>query len=98
MTITKFYDESHEVTRRLAITRDRACKTMEILGRLCHNEEVNISEWGVRAGKIYITFDACAELEHLPENEMYVPETLKALFPTCRISGTLIEIESRELL
>ncbi len=98
MTNTQFYNEAGKVAHKLGNINERVRRTMEVLERLVHSEEVNISSWAVRAGKIYITFDAIAELEHGPENEKHVQETLIALFPTCRISGTLLEIESSELL
>lgn len=98
MTTTKFLEEACKVGQNLSRINDRVRRTMEVLERLVHSEEVNVSEWAVRAGNIYITFDAIAELEHAPESERHIQETLAALFPTCRISGTLLEIEYSELL
>ncbi len=69
MTNTRFYEEAGKVAHKLGNIAERVRRTMEVLERLVHSEEVNISSWAVRAGKIYITFDAIAELEHGPENE-----------------------------
>ncbi len=98
MTNVQFIDEAGTVTRKLGSLNDRVFRTKDVLERLVNSENVHVSEWAVRRGKIYITFDAIAELEHLPENEMFIPLALSTLFPNCRISGTLIEIESSELL
>jgi len=98
MTTTKFLEEAYKVGQNLARANDHVHRTMEVLERLVHSEDVNVSEWAVRGGKIYITFDAIAELEHLPEGENHIQETLVALFPNCRISGTMLEIEYSELL
>jgi hypothetical protein len=79
--------------------RDHVCRTMEVLDRLLDSHErIEIEAWAVRAGKIFITFTSPVEIEHVPESEQHIQRTLTALFPTCRISGTLVEIEAGELL
>jgi hypothetical protein len=69
-------------------------KTVEVLRRLFGTEEVEVSEWAARKGKIYITFGSRVLIEGVIDHS--VP--LTALFPSCRISSRLIEIESSELL
>lgn len=99
MTTSKFYNEASRIGEKLTHINSRVSRTVEVLERLLNAEgEIEISEWAVRAGKIFITFDCKAEIEHVPLDEQHIQMTLTALFPTCRYSGTLVEIEASELL
>lgn len=99
MTTSKFYNETSRIGEKLTHINSRVSRTVEVLERILNAEgEIEISEWAVRAGKIFITFTSPVEIEHMPLREQYIQPTLTVLFPTCRYSGTLVEIESGELL
>ena len=99
MTTSQFYDQSSKIGNKLINIYSRVNHTMKVLDRLLRaHERIEIEAWAVRAGKIFITFTSPVEIEHVPESEQHIQRTLTALFPTCRISGTLIEIEAGELL
>lgn len=99
MTTSKFYNEASCVGEKLMHINGRVSRTVEVLERLLNAEgEVEIKEWAVCVGKIFVTFTSPVEIEHVPANEQYVPQTLSALFPSCRYSGTMVEIEATELL
>jgi hypothetical protein len=86
MKITQFREEARFVSKRLMIADENVERTVEMLRRLFGTEEVEVSEWAARKGKIYITFGSRVLVEGVIDHS--VP--LKALFPGCRISDRLI--------
>lgn len=99
MKMIKFYTEAERIGNDLIHIRDHVRRTVEVLERLLNAEdEIEVSEWAVRAGKILVTFTSPVEIGHGPGGENHLQAALTALFPTCRYSGTLLEIEASELL
>lgn len=93
MTTSKFREETVRISNKLLGVGSKLNRTIDVLERLLNAEgEVIIKEWAVRAGKIVITFESPVEIEP------YLAETFDALFPTCRYSGTLLEVEASELI
>lgn len=93
MTTSKFQEEVARISGKLAGVGTKVVRTTDVLERLLNAEgEVTIKEWAVRAGKIVITFESPVEIGP------YLAETFEALFPTCRYSGTLLEVEASELI
>lgn len=99
MTTSKFRSEASRIGEKLQAISSNINRTIEVLERLLNAEgEVGIHEWAVRAGKIFINFSSPVEITDVPDSEQYIQTTLSALFPTCRYSGTMVEIEASELL
>jgi hypothetical protein len=99
MTTSQFNSETSRIGGKLMSIYSNISRTTEVLDRLLHtHEQIEVEAWGVRAGKIFVTFTSPVEIEHVPKSEQHIQRTLTALFPTCRISGTTIEIEAGELL
>jgi hypothetical protein len=94
MKITRFREEARLAAKRLMIAEGNVEKTVEVLRRLFGTDEIEVSEWAIRKGKIYITFGSNIVIGGVIDHS--VP--LTALFPGCRIAGRLIEIETSELL
>ena len=98
MRIEHFRNEAHKVAGRLESMSTNIGKTIEVLRRLLHTDEVEVSSWNVREGMIFITFASDVEIINVPEDERYVQQVLRSIFPDCRIIDTFIEIESSRLL
>lgn len=94
MKITQFRDDALRVIKYLGIAEADIGKTVEVLGRLLKTDAIEVSEWAVRRGKIFITFSSPIEIVGVIDHSVF----LTALFQNCRIGDKTIEIESTELL
>lgn len=94
MKIAQFREDARRVAKHLLIAEENVDKTLEVLRRLLRTDEVEVSSWAVRNGKIFVTFGSCVVLDGVINHTV----ALSALFPGCRFSERQIEIESTELL
>lgn len=99
MNYSIFTGQLKKIEGNIPLLSAKVCKTLSIMERVLNNyDSIDIKEWRIVNGEIYVTFISPIDLDHISQSEKPRVDAIKALFPNAKMIKRSIEINFNELI
>lgn len=99
MNYSIFTGQVKKIEGNIPLLSAKVSKTLSIMERILNNyDSIDIKEWKVINGEIYVIFVSPIDLDNISPLEKPKVDAIKALFPNAKMCKRSIEISFNELI